>query len=167
MDNPYVTYHNDYIRSVWWSLKEICSKDSLQGLPKIVPYCLRWELPSPPIEVAQGIQDVRKTFGNRQIQDQGERPLTFSHGRRPRGLSLKRCALRESCQYVRVKHGDDVLPLAAALCDRVLGEGQVRSHRRICRKRCRILRKYGPLFNFGSPAESAGIHRRGPLCNDG
>ena len=41
MDNPYVTYHNDYIESVWWALKELWNKDLLYEGHKVMPYCPR------------------------------------------------------------------------------------------------------------------------------
>ncbi len=60
MDDPYVTYHNDYIESVWWSLKQIWEKDLLYKGHKIVPYCPRCETPLSTHEVAQGYKDVKE-----------------------------------------------------------------------------------------------------------
>ena len=61
MDNPYVTYHDDYIESVWWALKEIHKKGLLYKGHKIVPYCPRCGTALSSHEVAQGYKDVKKT----------------------------------------------------------------------------------------------------------
>ncbi len=60
MDDPYVTYHNDYIESVWWSLKQIWDKGLLYKGYKIVPYCPRCGTPLASHEVAQGYKDVKE-----------------------------------------------------------------------------------------------------------
>lgn len=60
MDDPYVTYENDYIESEWWSLKKIWDKGLLYEGFKIVPYCPRCETPLSSHEVAQGYKDVKE-----------------------------------------------------------------------------------------------------------
>ena len=60
MDNPYVTYDNNYIESVWWSLKQIWDKGLLYKGYKVVPYCPRCETPLSSHEVAQGYKDVKE-----------------------------------------------------------------------------------------------------------
>ncbi|MBR3152894.1 MAG: isoleucine--tRNA ligase [Clostridia bacterium] len=61
MDNPYVTYHNDYIESVWWALKELWNKDLLFEGHKVMPYCPRCGTALSSHEVAQGYKDVKDT----------------------------------------------------------------------------------------------------------
>ena len=61
MDDPYVTYHDDYIESEWWALKEIHKKGLLYKGHKIVPYCPRCGTSLSSHEVAQGYKDVRET----------------------------------------------------------------------------------------------------------
>jgi isoleucyl-tRNA synthetase len=61
MDNPYVTYHDDYIESEWWALKEIHKKGLLYKGHKIVPYCPRCGTALSSHEVAQGYKDVKQT----------------------------------------------------------------------------------------------------------
>lgn len=56
MDDPYVTYHNDYIESVWWALKQIWDKGLLYKGYKIVPYCPRCGTPLSSHEVPRGIK---------------------------------------------------------------------------------------------------------------
>ena len=60
MDNPYVTYHDNYIESVWWALKEIHKKGLLYKGHKIVPYCPRCGTALASHEVAQGYKDVKE-----------------------------------------------------------------------------------------------------------
>jgi len=60
MDDPYVTYHNEYIESVWWSLKQVWDKGLLYKGFKIVPYCPRCGTPLSSHEVAQGYKDVKE-----------------------------------------------------------------------------------------------------------
>jgi len=61
MDNPYITYDNNYIESVWWSLKKIWEKELLYKGFRIVPYCCRCGTPLSNHEVAQGYKYVRET----------------------------------------------------------------------------------------------------------
>ncbi|MCD7814875.1 MAG: isoleucine--tRNA ligase, partial [Lachnospiraceae bacterium] len=60
MDDPYVTYHDDFIESEWWALKEIWNKGLLYKGHKIVPYCPRCGTPLSSHEVAQGYKDVKE-----------------------------------------------------------------------------------------------------------
>ncbi|TFH00774.1 MAG: isoleucine--tRNA ligase, partial [Calditrichales bacterium] len=59
LENPYITFTNDYIESVWWILKEIWKKDLLYQGFKILPYCPRCETPISSHEVSQGYKDVK------------------------------------------------------------------------------------------------------------
>jgi isoleucyl-tRNA synthetase len=59
LQNPYITFTNDYIESVWWLLKEIWKKDLLYQGFKILPYCPRCETPISSHEVSQGYKDVK------------------------------------------------------------------------------------------------------------
>ncbi|NLM79301.1 MAG: isoleucine--tRNA ligase [Ruminococcaceae bacterium] len=61
MDNPYITYENDYIESEWWALRTIWDKGLLYKGHKIVPYCPRCGTALSSHEVAQGYQDVKET----------------------------------------------------------------------------------------------------------
>ena len=60
MDDPYVTYHNSFIESEWWALKQIWDKKLLYKGHKIVPYCPRCGTPLSSHEVAQGYKDVKE-----------------------------------------------------------------------------------------------------------
>ncbi|MBA2685402.1 MAG: isoleucine--tRNA ligase [Gemmatimonadaceae bacterium] len=56
--DPYITYSNDYIESVWWSLATLYKSKLLVRGHKILPYCPRCETTLSSHEVAQGYQDV-------------------------------------------------------------------------------------------------------------
>lgn len=153
MDNPYVTYHNDYIESVWWSLKEIYSKGLLYKGFKIVPYCPRCGTPLSSHEVAQGYKDVRERSAIAKFKIKGETAYFLAWTTTPWTLpSNVALCVNPAEKYVRVKHGDEVFILAAALCDRVLGEGQYEVIAEYVGKDLEYI-EYEPLFNFVSPAE--------------
>lgn len=59
MENPYVTYHNNYIESVWWALKQMWEKGILYEGHKVMPYCPRCGTALSSHEVAQGYKDVK------------------------------------------------------------------------------------------------------------
>ena len=59
MDDPYVTYHNEYIESVWWALKQMWEKGLLYEGHKVMPYCPRCGTALSSHEVAQGYKDVK------------------------------------------------------------------------------------------------------------
>ena len=59
MDNPYITYDNNYIESIWWALKTLFDKGLLYKSFKIVPYCPRCGTPLSSHEVAQGYKDIK------------------------------------------------------------------------------------------------------------
>ena len=60
MDDPYVTYDDNFIESEWWALKQIWEKGLLYKGFKIVPYCPRCGTPLSSHEVAQGYKDVKE-----------------------------------------------------------------------------------------------------------
>jgi len=61
LKNPYVTLENNYIESVWWSLKELYNKKLLYEGYKVVPFCPRCGTPLSSHEVSQGYKDVKET----------------------------------------------------------------------------------------------------------
>ncbi len=77
MDNPYVTYHDDYIESEWWALKEIWKKGLLYKGYKIVPYCPRCGTALSSHEVAQGYKDVTEKSVFVKFKVKGQENLYF------------------------------------------------------------------------------------------
>ena len=72
MENPYVTYHNDFIESEWWALKKIYEKELLYKGFKIVPYCPRCGTPLSSHEVAQGYKNVKERSAVVRFKVKGE-----------------------------------------------------------------------------------------------
>ncbi len=77
LTNPYITFTNDYIESVWWILKEIWKKDLLYKGFKILPYCPRCETPLSSHEVSQGYKDVKDPSIYVRIKQRGENNTYF------------------------------------------------------------------------------------------
>src|SRR5574344_855235 len=71
MENPYVTYDNNFIESEWWALKQIAEKKLLYKGHKIVPYCPRCGTPLSSHEVAQGYKDVKEKSAIAKFQVRG------------------------------------------------------------------------------------------------
>ena len=77
MEHPYVTYHNDYIESEWWSLKEIWKKGLLYKGFKVVPYCPRCGTALSSHEVAQGYKEVSDTSAFVRFRVKGREHVEF------------------------------------------------------------------------------------------
>ena len=123
MDNPYVTYHNDYIESVWWSLKEIWNKGLLYKGFKIVPYCPRCGTPLSSHEVAQGYKAVKERSAVVRFKVKGEDAYFLAWTTTPWTLPSN-CALcvNPDETYCKVKAADGyTYYMAKALLDTVLG----------------------------------------------
>ena len=126
MDNPYVTYHNDYIESVWWALKQIWDKGLLYKGHKIVPYCPRCGTALSSHEVAQGYKDVKETSCICRFKVVGKDneyflAWTTTPWTLPSNVAL---CVNAAEEYSKVKSNDGkVYILATDLLDTVLGEG--------------------------------------------
>ena len=129
LDDPYVTLENDYIESVWWSLRRLWDEQRLYEGHKVVPYCPRCGTALSSHEVALGYQDVsdpsiyvRFPLLAEDGGDAGESLLVWTTT--PWTLpGNEAVAVAPDVTYVRAKVGDEVLILAEPLVERVLGEG--------------------------------------------
>ncbi len=126
MENPYVTYYNDYIESEWWSLKQIWEKGLLYKGHKIVPYCPRCGTPLSSHEVAQGYKDVKERSAIAKFKVSGEDAYFLAWTTTPWTLpsNVALCVNPEET-YAKVKYGDEYYYMAEALLDTVLGEDYV------------------------------------------
>ncbi len=154
MDNPYVTYHDDFIESEWWALKEIWNKGLLYKGFKIVPYCPRCGTPLSSHEVAQGYKDVkeRSAIAKFKVKDEDAYILawTTTPWTLPSNVAL---CVNPKEEYVKVKTEDgDVFYMAHALCDKVLGEGKYEVVETFVGKDLEY-KEYEPLFSFVQPKE--------------
>ena len=124
MENPYVTYHNPYIESVWWALKQMWSKDLLYKGHKVMPYCPRCGTGLSSHEVSQGYKDVKdltaiakfkvKNEENKYILAWTTTPWTL-----PSNLAL---CINKAYTYVEAKVGEEIFIVAKDLASKVLGE---------------------------------------------
>lgn len=123
MDNPYVTYDNNYIESEWWALKTIWDKGLLYKGFKIVPYCPRCGTPLSSHEVAQGYKTVRERSAVARFKVKGEDAYFLAWTTTPWTLpsNVALCVNPES-EYCKVKAADGyTYYMATALLDKVLG----------------------------------------------
>ena len=127
MENPYVTYDDNYIESVWWSLKTIADKDLLYKGFKVVPYCPRCGTALSSHEVAQGYQDVKEKSAMVRFQVTGEENTyivawTTTPWTLPSNQAL---CVNPNSEYSKVKAEDgNTYILATALVENVI-EGKV------------------------------------------
>ncbi|MDO5425780.1 MAG: isoleucine--tRNA ligase [Eubacteriales bacterium] len=123
MENPYVTYHDDYIESEWWALKKIWDKGLLYKGFKVVPYCPRCGTPLSAQEVAQGYKDVkeRSAIVRFKVKDEDAYILAWTTTPWTLPSNLALCVNpRET--YCKVKAADGyTYYMAEALLDTVLG----------------------------------------------
>lgn len=123
MNDPYVTYHDSYIESEWWALKQIWDKGLLYKGFKVVPYCPRCGTPLSSHEVAQGYKDVKERSAIVRFKKKDEDVYFLAWTTTPWTLpsNVALCVNPEE-DYVKVKHGDYTYVLASALVETVLKE---------------------------------------------
>lgn len=124
MDDPYVTYHDDFIESEWWALKEIWNKGLLYKGFKIVPYCPRCGTPLSTQEVAQGYKLVkeRSAIVRFKVADEDAYFLAWTTTPWTLPSNVALCMNPEET-YCKVKAADGyTYYMAQALLDSVLGK---------------------------------------------
>ncbi len=156
MDDPYVTYHDDYIESEWWALKEIHKKGLLYKGHKIVPYCPRCGTSLSSHEVAQGYKDVKETSCIARFKVKNEENTyilawTTTPWTLPSNVAL---CVNPKETYIKIKAEDGMkYILAEALAPSVIkGEFEV-----ITKYVGEELygTEYEPLYNFAKPDKKA------------
>lgn len=121
MDDPYVTYHNSYIESEWWALKQIWDKGLLYKGFKVVPYCPRCGTPLSSHEVAQGYKDVKERSAIVRFKKKDENIYFLAWTTTPWTLpSNVALCVNPDEEYSKVKQGDYTYILASALVETVL-----------------------------------------------
>lgn len=124
MDDPYVTYHDDYIESEWWALKKLWDKGLLYKGHKVMPYCPRCGTALSSHEVAQGYKDVKDLTATAKFKVLGEEnkyilAWTTTPWTLPSNLAL---CINKAYIYCEVKVNDEIYILAKDLVEKVLGE---------------------------------------------
>lgn len=149
MDHPYITYDNNYIESVWWSLKEIDKKGLLYRGFKIVPYCPRCGTALSSHEVAQGYKDVKEKSAYVKFALKSQRNTYFlawttTPWTLPSNVAL---CMNADENYARIKSGEEYYILADALISAVFEEG---TYEKIDVKKGKEYEfvGYEPLFDF-------------------
>ena len=148
MDNPYITYDNDYIESEWWALKTIYEKGLLYKGHKIVPYCPRCGTALSSHEVAQGYKEVKETSATVRFRVPDEENTYFlawttTPWTLPSNVSL--CVNPDvTYAYVRVD-GKETLIMAKDLIDTVLEGHETEIVKEVLGKELEY-KHYEPLF---------------------
>ena len=124
MENPYVTYHDDYIESEWWALKEIWNKKLLYKGFKIVPYCPRCGTALSAQEVSEGYKTVKERSAIVRFKVVGEDAYFLAWTTTPWTLpSNVALCVNPTETYCKVKAADGyTYYMAEALLDKVLGK---------------------------------------------
>lgn len=156
MEDPYVTYEDNYIESIWWSLKVIADKGLLYKGHKIVPYCPRCGTALSSHEVAQGYKEVTETSAVARFRVKGEENAyilawTTTPWTLPSNVGL---CVNPNTQYSKVELDGATYILYAGLLQSVFGDDAARAT---------VLEtmpgtaleglEYEPLFNFATPKE--------------
>ena len=158
MDNPYVTYDNNFIESEWWALKKIYEKNLLYKGFKIVPYCPRCGTPLSSHEVAQGYKAVKERSAVVRFKAKGENAYFLAWTTTPWTLpSNVALCVNPNDTYCKVNANDGfVYYLAEALLDKVLGKlatDDKPAYEIVEKYKGSDLeyREYEPLFDFVKP----------------
>ena len=127
LENPYITYENNYIESVWWILSELWKKELIYRGHKIVPYCPRCETPLSSHEVSLGYKDVEDPSVFVRMRMQGEENTSFLVWTTTPWtlISNVALALNPEIKYVKVKCADEFLILAEARLEVLEGDSQI------------------------------------------
>ena len=148
MDDPYVTYHNDFIESEWWALKQIWEKGLLYKGFKIVPYCPRCGTPLSSHEVAQGYKDVKEKSAIAKFKIKGEENAYFlawttTPWTLPSNVAL---CVNPKETYVRIDVEGEIYVLAEALVTSVIDKPYTVIERYVGKDLEK--KEYEPLFDF-------------------
>lgn len=147
MENPYITYDNNYIESVWWALKTIYDKGLIYKGYKIVPYCPRCGTALSSHEVAQGYKDVKETSVIVKFKATDEENTYYlAWTTTPWTLPSNICLIMNPNEnYVKVKVEDTYYIVAEALASTVFENYEViYTKKGVDFER----RKYEPLFDY-------------------
>ena len=127
LKNPYVTLENDYIESVWWSLKELHKKGLLYEGYKVVPFCPRCGTPLSSHEVAQGYKDIKEisvyvAFRLKNKKNEYVLAWTTTPWTLPGNVAL---AVGPKIDYIKIKLGDGDSIIVAKEKAYLIKEGKV------------------------------------------
>ncbi|RPI24161.1 MAG: isoleucine--tRNA ligase [Acidobacteria bacterium] len=156
LDDAYVTYHQSYVESVWWSLKELHKKQLLYRGHKILPWCPHCQTALSSHEVGLGYREIEDpsvfvTF--RDVDYESNRTSFLAWTTTPWTLpSNVALAVKADVDYSYVKVGDEILIMASALVSSAMGKIP---HEVVKTEPGSVLvgRRYRPLFDWSLPLE--------------
>ena len=144
LKDPYVTLNNDYIESIWWSLKELYDKGLLYEAHKVVPFCPRCETPLSSHEVAQGYKKVKEESVVVKMRlGSGENLLvwTTTPWTLPSNLAV---AVNPNLDYAYVEERE-IYIIAKELASKLFEEPNII---KVVKGKELVGKKYTPLFNY-------------------
>ena len=149
MNDPYVTFHDDYIESVWWALSTLYKKDLIYKGYKIVPYCPRCGTPLASHEVAQGYKDVKEKSCIAKFELRDEKGTFFlawttTPWTLPSNVAL---CVNPKVEYVKIESEGTKYILAKALVPSVFKDKEVKELETYLGKDLEY-KKYEPLYDF-------------------
>jgi len=148
LENPYITFQNDYIESVWWILKNLFDRDLIYKGFKILPYCPRCETPLSSHEVSQGYKEVKdpSIYVKFQMEDDPDTSFLVWTTTPWTLISNVALAVHPNVEYLKVKYQGEQLLIAKNRANTVLKDEFEIIERfqgwQLERKR------YKPLFQF-------------------
>lgn len=152
MENPYITYENNYIESEWWALKEIWNKGLLYKGHKVVPYCPRCGTPLSSHEVSLGYKDLKERSAVVKFKAVDDDAYYLAWTTTPWTLpsNLVLC-MNPKVDYVKIQVGDTNYILAEALVEKVF-DGVEGERKILARYKGKDLeyKKYEPLYPFAN-----------------
>lgn len=154
LENPYITYENYYIESVWWILKEFWKKDLIYQGFKILPYCPRCETPLSSHEVAQGYRDVEDPSIYVKMQLKSEHDTYFLVWTTTPWTLISNVALALNAEmmYAKVSHQGQKLILSSDRLEALKGHYDILDQ---FKGSDLAGIEYIPLFTFIKPSKKA------------
>lgn len=148
MENPYITYENNYIESCWWALKQIFDKGLLYKGHKVIPYCPRCGTPLSSHEVAQGYKDVkeRSAIAKFKVKDEDSFFLAWTTTPWTLPSNLVLC-VNPKVDYVKIQVNDEQYIMAEALIESVFADTEVKIIERYKGQDLEY-KEYEPLYPF-------------------
>lgn len=159
MKNPYVTYDDKYIESVWWAISEMAKKGLLYKGHKIVPYCPRCGTALSSHEVAQGYKDVEDTsifvkFKLKNVDKTYFIAWTTTPWTLPSNVAL---CVNAKEKYTKIKVGEEFFILADALISKLFEEGTYEKVETKTGKEYEYT-EYEPLFQYKLKLKEKGYY---------
>ncbi len=157
LENPYVTLTNEYIESVWWSLKELYSKGLLYESHKVVPYCTRCETPLSSHEVAQGYKEISEPSVVVKFKLKGENTSLLSWTTTPWTLlSNLALSVNPDYDYAYVKEGNFNYIVAKDLVNKYFQHPNII---KTVKGKDLVYKKYEPIFQYFKKLEEEGAFK--------